>query len=923
MLSLNRCSVKTAARNDCSRRKAYRGTLIGSRIGPYQVQSLIGSGGMGDVYRATDGKLGRDVAIKVLPSAFVGDTGRIARIEREARLLATLNHPHIAAIYGLEDATGSPALVMELVEGKTLAQRLANGAIPVGESLALAVQIAQALEAAHVCGIVHRDLKPSNIKISQEGTVKVLDFGLAKMSPPQTAQRSASELTPERVVLGTPAYMSPEQARGQAIDKRADNWAFGAVLFEMLTGTSAFGAGTVADTLAQILERDPDWQRLPPDTSAGLRRVLRLCLTKEPQDRLHDIADARIDLAGIAASRESEPRQSRPTQPRLLVWSAAALVLATTLGLAVHQFLVPSPESHPIFASVMSPEGWHINPGFPAMRMSMSPDGRQLAFVAAGDGGRRRLWIRRLDLPQAEMLEGTDNALSPFWSPDSRSVGFFSDGKLKVVSGSGGPIQAVCDAVEGSGGTWNQNGVIVFGARRGPRQGLFRVSMGSADKPIQITQPLEGNHQHPFFLPDGRHFLFRASTGGSEDAGAFLGRPTAGTIEHASIFIGSLDDKETRPVATGTSQAVYAQSHLLFVQDRTLMAQPFDASTLKATGKPRAILKDVATGGAGVSDFSASQTGVIAYRNGVSPSRSRLIWADRTGREVAALGDASFYGDLELSPDGNHAAIGAFLGGQDRRDIVLFDLVRMVQPRFTFDPADDAMAIWSKDASYIVFNSRRQGAMDLYIKATSGAIGAERLLLADGLNKYPFSWSPDGRFVLYGVGATGRRTNQDLFYVAVDGNSAPVPFAQSDFDEYAGRFSPDGKWVAYQSGESGESNEIWIAPFPGPGPRTRVSKEGGRAPRWRQDGRELFFLDSKNRLVAATISMIGSRSMVQGLVPLFDSRTRSGISAGVRYPYDVSRDGQRFLLNTVIDSPASSAAIGIVFPWSAALTEGR
>jgi hypothetical protein len=438
-----------------------------------------------------------------------------------------------------------------------------------------------------------------------------------------------------------------------------------------------------------------------------------------------------------------------------------------------------------------------------------------------------------------------------------------------------------------------------------------------------MTQPLEGNHQHPFFLPDGRHFLFRASTGGSEDAGAFLGRPTAGTIEHASILIGSLDDKEIRPVVTGTSQAAYAQSHLLFVQGTTLMAQPFDAFTLKVAGKPRAILKDVATGGAGVSDFSASQTGVIAYRNGASPSQSRLIWTDRTGQEVAALGDASFYGDLELSADGNHAAMGAFLGGQDRRDIVLFDLVHMVQPRFTFDPADDAMAIWSNDASRIVFNSRRQGAMDLYIKAATGAIGTERLLFADGVNKYPFSWSPDGRFVLYGVGATGRRTDQDLFYVAVDGSSAPVPFAQTEFDEYAGRFSPDGRWVAYQSGESGESNEIWIAPFPGPGPRTRVSKEGGRAPRWRQDGKELFFLDSKNQLVAATIATIDSRSVVQEIVPLFDSHTRSGVNAGVRYPYDVSRDGMRFLINRVIDPAASSPAIGIVFHWNAALTDGQ
>ena len=882
--------------------------MIGQTISHYRILEKLGGGGMGVVYEAEDLKLGRDVAIKVLPSNFVNDPERLSRFQREARMLAALNHPNIATIYGLEQSGGVTCLVMELVPGETLAERVKAGPLPIEEALKIAVQIAEALEAAHEKSIIHRDLKPANVKLTPEDKVKVLDFGLAKAfagdganDDPSNSPTLSAAATMQGTILGTAAYMSPEQARGKSVDKRADIWAFGCVLYELLTGKQAFHGEDVTDILAAVVRAEPDWQALPAATPPKVRNLLRRCLQKDRRQRFHDAADVRIEIEeALAAPQGVEVTASAPAARswrERLAWPAAALAL-TSIAFAVGFVLraPKAPEAMRFFVS--PPDTWSLMGAgtLTTGPISVSPDGHRIVFLAASADGKSMLWVRSLDTLSAQALAGTEGALRPFWSPDSRFVGFFAGGKLKKIDVSGGPPITLCDSPEVLGGTWNSEGVIVFSPAQNSALQKVSAAGGVPTAATVLGQGEGSGHRMPFFLPDARHFLYRASKAGDR------GGP---------VYLASLDSSERKLLLNSdSSNVLYTQGHLLFLRETTLMAQPFDPRRLALTGEAFPIAEQIQTQGnppAGV--FSASENGVLAYQTGSSLEGFKLTWFDRSGKQIGNLGDPAIYGDLELSPDGKRASVSISESGKGR-NIWIYDVARGLRTRYTFDAANDAPSIWSPDGSRIVFSSNRKGHFDLYQNVSDGS-GTEAPLLEDNLDKLPESWSPDGRFILFMT--NGGSTGTALFVLPLTGDRKPVPFLKTQFNELYGQFSPDGRWVVYRSNESG-MYEIYVAPFPGPGGKRQISTAGGTFPRWRRDGTEIFYVAPDNKLMVAAVNGKGSSFEVGTVKPLFDSRVFNGL----RYPYDVTADGQRFLLNTV-PGQASSAPITVVVNWTAGL----
>jgi Tol biopolymer transport system component len=884
--------------------------LPGRRLGAYEILAAIGAGGMGEVYQAHDTKLGRDVAIKVLPEAFAHDPQRLLRFQREAKLLASLNHPNIATIHGLEDSGGTSYLVMELVPGDTLAQRIKrDGAVPVDEALTIAKQIVDALEAAHEKGIIHRDLKPANVKLTPEGKVKVLDFGLAKafsgdtliddMSNSPTLSMAA---TMQGVILGTAAYMSPEQARGKAVDKRTDIWAFGCLLYELLTGKPTFHGEDITDILAAVVRAEPDWAALPPKIPSAIRTLLSRCLRKDRRQRISDATDVRIEIEdAIAAPKDSGATQAAPAAKawrERVAWSAAAIMtlLAIVLAVGFVRRTPKEPEAMRFFVS--PPDTWTLMGAgtLTTGPVSVSPDGHRIVFLAASSDGKSMLWVRSLDTLSAQALAGTEGALRPFWSPDSRFVAFFAGGKLKKVDVSGGPPITLCDSPEVLGGTWNQEGVIVFSPAQ--NSALQKVS-AAGGVPTTVTvlgQGESGGHRMPLFLPDGRHFLYRANKAGGG------GGP---------IYVASLDSSERKLLLNSdSSNVLYTQGHLLFLRETTLMAQPFDPRRLALTGEAFPIAEQIQTQGnppAGI--FSASENGVLAYQTGSAMDGFKLTWFDRSGKQIGILGDPAIYGDLELAPDGKRASVSISEVGKGR-NIWIYDVARGLKTRYTFDAANDAPSIWSPDGSRVVFSSNRKGHFDLYQNVSDGS-GTEEPLLEDNFDKSPNSWSPDGRFILFTT--SGGPTGTDLFVLPLAGDRKPVPFLKTQFNELYGRFSPDGRWVAYRSNESG-MYEIYVAPFPGPGGKRQISTAGGSFPRWRRDGTEIFYFAPDNKLMVAAVNGKGPSFEVGAVKPLFDTHVFNGL----RYPYDVTADGQQFLLSTV-PGQSSSAPITVVVNWMAGL----
>ncbi len=917
----------------------------GTRLGQYEIISPLGAGGMGEVYRARDTKLGRSVAIKVLPEAVATHPDRIARFEREAKVLASLNHPHIAALFGMEESAGRHFLVMELVEGETLAERIASpnasgrGHLRVEDALKVAIQIAGALEAAHECGIIHRDLKPANIKITPDEVVKVLDFGLAKATEGDRAGQDLSQSptvsfggTREGTILGTAAYMSPEQARGKPVDQRTDIWAFGCVLYEMLTGRLAFSGETVSDAVAAILSREPDWLALPAETPESVRRLLRRSLEKDPKRRVHHIADARIELeetlpqpsaSGHLMSTDlSAPIVTNGARARArvrLAWIAAATLsvaaIIAALALGRVGFIDRSAVDARVYrSSIILPEGTQI-PGDrssanlgPAGRFALSPDGRRLAFVARRDAaGLSMLWVRPLDAVVAQSLAGTEGATYPFWSPDSRFVAFLAQGKLKKIGVAGGAPLTLCDASLGATGAWNRDDVILFTPKGGSP--LYRVSAsGGTPSPVTTFDAANGDAQHwfPFFLPDGRHFLYST-----------LGSKRVGATDPRGVYVGSLDPKESSTLLLQDgSHAKYAEGHLIFLRGTTLMARPFDANRRELHGEAEPLAEQVqttsgsVTGAAGA--FTVSETGVLAYQTGSGVVRSQLVWFDRGGKQIGLLGDQADYSDVELSPDGRRLAVSVLDPAAGTRDLWLYDVKRELRTRFTFDSANEFESIWSPDGDRLAF-ARSKGSVDLYEKPSSG--GSEDVLLEGGLGKFPSDWSPNGRFILYIAGGAAI-ARSDLLVLPLFGDKKPFPFLETSFTETRGRFSPDGRWIAYASDESGQF-EIYVARFPEPGERRRVSTAGGVWPRWRRDGREIVYLAPDNTLTAATVNGEVARFEVGAARPLFAVRPRPQVTLG-DYPYDVSADGKRFLVNTLVEETTSSA-ITLVVNWTAGL----
>ncbi len=855
----------------------------GSRLAAYEIVAKLGQGGMGVVYRARDTKLNRTVAIKVLPALLAQDPGRLARFEREAKVLASLNHPNIAQIYAVEDR----AIVMELVEGPTLADRVAKAPMPLEEALRIAHQIADALEAAHEKGITHRDLKPGNVKITPEGVVKVLDFGLAKTAEADAPQ---SHVTEPGLILGTPAYMSPEQARGQTVDRRTDIWAFGCVLYEMLTGQRAFTGQTVSDTLATVLAREPDIDKVP----AKARRLVRTCLEKDPKQRLQAIGDWRLLL--------ENPAPPAKTAGNRLAWAAVAILVMALAAAGFVRFRRVPPPAQQIRFQIYAPEQAKFGISF-----SLSPDGRQLAFAATNPKGESMLWIRPLDALDARPLRGTEGAAYlPFWSPDSHHLAFATGGKLKRIDVSGGPPQELCDApIIVTGGSWSRTGIILFASNSG--HPIFKVpASGGAAVPVTKLAPGDAYHIAPQFLPDGHHFIY-ARLSKTAVQGVYVGSIDAKPEEQDSRLVVSADSVRY----TETPQA--GGGYFLFLRAQTLMAQPFDVDTRSLKGEPVAIAEPVglfATRGY----FSVSNNGVLAYRQGASEI-NRLTWFDRTGKAIGNVAEPGRFEDLALSPDGSRLAAQR-PGVSAIFDLWLMDLARATNTRFTFGPALHVNPVWSPDGKRIAYALERNDGADILEKDSSGA-GAEEALFHYNDNAFPQDWSSDGRSLLLAL--RGPRTGDDLWMLPLTGARQPAPFLQTPFNESQAQFAPDGRWVAYMSDISGQP-EIYVRPFPaarGNGGQWLISTGGGFQPRWRGDGKELYYLSGPRIMtvdIATAPNFKASVPKVLFEVPIWVSTVPTASS----HTWVASSDGKRFLIN--VDMSANrTQPITVVLNWTAAL----
>ncbi len=838
----------------------------GDRLGPYEILSLIGAGGMGEVYKARDTRLDRIVALKLSKSEFT------ARFEREARTVGAFNHQNICQLYDV----GPNFLVMELIDGVPL-----KGPLPVEKAVAYAGQILDALDAAHRKGFTHRDLKPANVMVTKEG-IKLLDFGLAKRTTlPKHDDTTRAALTVDGQITGTLQYMAPEQLQGKDADARSDIFSFGCVLYEMLSGTHAFSGASAASVIAAILEREPE----PLQTTPPLDRVIRRCLAKDPGDRFQTARDLKYNL-GLAMETPTvvgHAATSRGKLPWIVATAAFALIAAAAILYAFHAITAPAPETR---LDIVTPPT--NNPA----SFALSPDGRKIAYVATSDGA-SRLWVRSLDSTSAQPLPDTEGALSPFWSPEGRSLGFFADFKLKRIDLAGGAPQSVVAVSTPvvAQGAWSEEGVILYATNTsGP---LFRVpASGGQAVPATILRNGQSAHRTPRFLPGGRQFLFYAT--GTDSA----------------IWLGSLDDGEPRrltAIASGVdSPAEYlAPGWLVREKANVLVAQRLDPGRGQLSGEAITLAQGVGLDQTALrGSFSVSPSGLIAWRSG--GGRRQLIWFNRSGQEVGALGAPDNFNLFfpELSPDGKRVAITRGISGT--RDIWMQDGTRA--SRFTFGPADNLFEIWSPEGARVVFDSSRKGVYDFYQKPANGS-GSEEVLLQSTENKYPNSWSSDGRFILY----SSAQNNGDLMVLPVSstekpGDRKPFPFLSTPFNEMQGTFSPDGKWVAYQSNESGRF-EIYVRPFPGPGGQWQISTGGGTSPRWRADGKELYYLTPDNKLMAAVVVTQGATFNPGTPEALFQTHIQQSVQ---RQNYDVARDG-RFLIDTELQD--TNEPIHLLLNW--------
>jgi eukaryotic-like serine/threonine-protein kinase len=894
----------------------------GAKFGHYEIAAPLGAGGMGEVYRARDMNLGRDVALKVLPDAFTHDPQRMARFQREAKVLASLNHSNIAAIYEVEDSGGNPAIIMELVEGPTLADRIRQGPIPTEESLRIAKPICDALEYAHERGIVHRDLKPTNVKVTNDDAVKVLDFGLAKAveddaaSPDTSNSPTLSRMaTRAGVLLGTAAYMSPEQAKGKPVDRRADIWAFGCVLYEMLTGKHTFSGETVTDTLAAVIKEEPDWSQLPPETPERVCVLLQRCLQKDPKQRLRDIGDARISIDEVLAGAPGPSSGAfvtiaEPLWRRALLWSLFAAAAAALLVLAFLHFRDKPTVVNAVRFQIPVPQKAVEGPGG---AFALSPDGRQIAFFAAGTDGVQRLWLRPLDALEAHPLAGSESTFPDpppfFWSPDSQSIVFDAGRKLKKISVSAGTVQTLCElSGPAVGGSWSRDGVILFGQDPGV---IAEVpANGGSASPLTALDSSRGEiaHSFPSFLPDGRHFIYLRISDQPENSGIYVGSLGAKPAEQ--------DPKRLFPTAY---QSIYVPSlgsgpgHILFMHEGVLIAQPFDTSRLELTGEPISVAEQLGSYRE-FGFFSASTNGVLSYRLGGSTGASQLTWFDREGKVLGTLGDRGLYGSLAVSPGGRRAAVSRRDPQTGRYAILLYDFSQGTNSRFTFGSGSSMVPIWSADESRIFFASDAIGQFDLYEKPADRTKD-EKLLLKSSESKFPMSVSRDGHFLMYQSLDPKSSLNFHLWVLPIEGNQKPFPFHQSGFSEGEGQFSPDEHFVVYSSDESGHF-EIYVRTFsPGlgaaqsiTGGKWQISNGGGIRPWWSPDGRELYYLTPDGKVMVVRVS---TSPTFQAGTPKFLFQVPP---QNRRFPGIQTADGKRFLFPVPADQ-AAQTPFTVVLNW--------
>jgi serine/threonine protein kinase/Tol biopolymer transport system component len=873
--------------------------MIGKTIAHYRVTEKIGEGGMGEVYRARDTQLGRDVAIKVLPSAFSSDPDRLHRFEQEAQAAGALNHPNILVVYHIGTHDSAPYLVTELLEGKTLRERLDEGAISQRKALEYAVQIAHGLAAAHEKGIVHRDLKPDNLFITNDDRIKILDFGLAKLVQPSGDDIAQTDIATRRVhtdpgtVMGTAGYMSPEQVRGRAVDHRSDIFSFGAVLYEMLAGKRAFRGDSAVETLNAILkEEPPELTTTSPNIAPGLERVVWHCIEKSPERRFQSATDVAFALEALSGQSSSAtasivaPLPYRWSRERLFWIGLSSLLLlgAVLLGLLAYN---RPPNSMPVARLTLPLE---ISRAF---RITLSPDGKRVAFLAVNTEGKQNLWVRPLEASSAQALAGTENAQAPFWSADSRLLGYFANGKLYKIDSEGGRPQVICDAPEPYGGTWSAQGVILFNGA----DGLHRAS-SEGGAPVLVTKvsAKEEAHRWPYFLPDGRNFVFLAD---------------AENTENHNIRVGNLDSQETKILCPAISGVAYANGYLLYVSQGSLVAQTLDPGSLKLGNDSFTLGQPVAEVGENHEfDFSVSTNGVLTYKRG-NPN-SQLTWFDRTGKKLSTVGPPGNFASISLEPNGQRVAVGALDADGRTGDVWLMDLARGNTSRLTFDPAGDGSPVWAPDGSRIVFASNRgneNGTVDLYDKAANG-VGEDHLLFKDDWQKFPTSWSHDGQNILL---TAFQKSNSQIWLLSSLNSPKASPLIQnSAFNCIGAQFSPDAHYIAYVSTESGHP-EVYVQQFPLSGGKWQVSSGLGWAPLWRADGKELFYQATDGRIMAVEITT-GKGFAASQPQQLF----KTNIKVSQDYGYAVSADGQRFLINSLIEE-SGTPPIVMVFNWPSTL----
>ncbi len=887
----------------------------GTKLGRYEIRLKIGEGGMGEVYLARDIEIGRDVAVKVLPSTFSAEQERLKRFQQEACAAGALNHPNILSIYDVGKHDGSPYVVSELLEGETLRKRIGGTPVAPRRAIDYASQIANGLAAAHEKGIIHRDLKPENVFVTNDGRLKILDFGLAKLTQLESHQ-SQTEVPTRRVdtdpgvVMGTVGYMSPEQLKGRAVDQRSDIFSFGAILYEMLSGRRAFHGESSAETMSAILREDPpELSDTNKNISPALERLVNHCLEKNLEARFHSARDVVFALEALSGSAAvtndrmtSQSLVPAPFQVRLwLPWVLVAVLLLIAGSfiawtyyrrdridagpIEAIRFVIPMPEKAQIF-------------GPP----TISPDGRYMVFRLNTDEGKELLWWRALGSFEARPLMGTDGGLQPFWSPDSRSIGFFANSKLKRIDVSGGAPQIVCDAPANWSGAWSRDGTIIFS--RGVASGLYRVP-AAGGTPVQITvvdaARNEIEHIWPHFLPDGRHFLFLVRNA----------QP-----ENSAIYVGSLDSKETIKLLQVHSSMAYASGYVLFVRENTLMAQGFDASRLELKGDAFPVAEHTVRNPIiGRAMFSVSETGVLVFRPG-DINNNQLIWFDRTGKQLGALTPPGGYNAPALSPDEKKVAVTR----SDTQtgvapDIWLIDLERGAQIRLTTDPAGDCCPFWSPSGDRIAFLSTRNGATGIYQKQSNGTSPEEPFVSSAEL-KYPGHWSPNGQFIIYSQ--LNPKTNSDLYLLSLGDERKPTALLQTTFIEAQARFSPNGRWIAYISNETGQF-EVYVESFPVTGAKLAISIGGGSQPQWRADGKELYYYGPNRKLMAVEVNGDGPTFKVGEARPLFEIRVFANDQSfpGTGY-YTVTHDGQRFLVASLPETPPRQQ-INVVLNWTAEL----